>query len=454
MTAEDDDATDSPETIVVSLGATPTTSNGTASIVSGQETATATITDVDSAVTFKIEVISEDPSTMVPRLQAATFRKRATATTWRRSRSRSVAPWSTGETATVTVTGAGTAEAEDYSPALATAIEDAITLLGPGSGLSFDNVTGELTFTGGPGTATALSFTVTADDDDASDSPDTIVVSLGATPTTSNGTASIVSGQDTATATITDVDSEVTFKIEVISEDPSNDGSSLQAATLQEEGDSDDLATFTITLGGTLVTGETATVTVTGAGTAEAEDYSPALATAIEDAITLLGPGSGLSFDDVTGELTFTGGPGTATALSFTVTADDDDASDSPETIVVSLGATPTTSNGTASIVSGQDTATATITDVDSEVTFKIEVISEDPSNDGSSLQAATLQEEGDSDDLATFTITLGGTLVTGETATVTVTGAGTAEAEDYSPALATAIEDAITLLGPRALAL
>ena len=51
------------------------------------------------------------------------------------------------------------------------------------------------------------------------------------------------------------VASTVTFAIEVTSEDTDNDGSSAQAATLKEEGDSDDLATFTITLGGTLVPG-------------------------------------------------------------------------------------------------------------------------------------------------------------------------------------------------------
>src|SRR5207247_369121 len=158
-------------------------------------------------------------------------------------------------------------------------------------------------------------------------------------------------------------------------------------------------------------------------------DYSPALATAISNAIaalTISNPGHGISFNSGTGELTFTGGG--ATALAFSTSALNDQLVDNNETIIATLTA-PTVSNGTATLVSGQTAATATITDLDSAVTFNIAVASDVPGNDGASAQAATITEEGASDHTATYTVTLGGTLVSGQTATVTVTGSGSATA-------------------------
>jgi hypothetical protein len=349
LTAYNDQLVESGQTLSLTLSG-QSVSYGTAAVPAAQSAASLTITDIDQSVTFDVAV--DTASISEEALGSATFTISVSEAL------------NAGNTATVKVDlsalGIGSATGDtDYSDDIVNAIADAAAAANVG----FDTTTGVLTFTST--SDTSFDVTVTAINDNLLDNGETVQIKLvAASATITEGDAAI--GTGTATTTITDLDSTVTFKIAVTSDVPGNDGASTQAATITEEGASDHTATYTITLGGTLVAGQTATVTVTGSGSASSgSDYSPALATAISNAIAALSPGHGISFNSGTGVLTFTGGG--ATALAFSTTATNDSTPDNNETIVATLTA-PTVSNGTATLVSGQTAATATITDTDSNV--------------------------------------------------------------------------------------
>jgi VCBS repeat-containing protein len=160
-------------------------------------------------------------------------------------------------------------------------------------------------------------------------------------------------------------------------------------------------------------------------------DYSPAIETAIANAISGLAAGHGVSYNDATNELSFTGGG--VSSLSFTVTATDDAFIENPdETIVVSLGTTDIDQGPTPTIAAGQGTATATITDFDTNITaYDSEVTVNEAALDQNALP--------DGDDLAVGTVTgrLPGSA--DETAGSTLTSSG-----GYAP-LAYALVDSPT---------
>src|SRR5690606_37914245 len=202
----------------------------------------------------------------------------------------------------------------DYQAGLETAIANAIAALpANANNPTYDAATNTLTFhAGGPA---SLAFTVTAVNDDALDSGETIIVHLE-NPTIVEGTASITT--PTATSTITDVDAAVTFAVAV------NDA----GVSISEENAADNQATFTVTMsGGPLAGGNSASVVLDlDNGTASDNvDYQAGLETAIANAIAALpANANNPTYDAATNTLTFhAGGP---SSLAFTVTAVNDDA--------------------------------------------------------------------------------------------------------------------------------
>ena len=182
---------------------------------------------------------------------------------------------------------------------------------------------------------------MTAADDDLTDSPETLNVTLS-NATAVNGTATAA---DSEAVTITDVDQDITITI-----------ADTQTSISEEAGGTD---TFTITLSQAINTGNTVTVDVdfaTGTTTEDADFVTAAQAAlqAVADATAGVSfDGTTLTFDD-----TFVG-----TTLSFGVTAADDDLTDSPETLTVTLS-NATAVNGTATAA---DSEAVTVTDNDDD---------------------------------------------------------------------------------------
>ena len=247
----------------------------------------------------------------------------------------------------------------------------------------------------------------------------------------------------------------MTFAITVTSEATGND-TPMQSATIKEEDTADDKGTFTITLGGDALTGtNTATVTVSIDGTSTTEngavdgDFTAAVIAAIEAAVDADATITKGTVTATSVELTFE--VGGSTSLSVDLTAFDDDLTDSPEFLKLALSG-ETVDDGTAALVGGKEDATLTIEDQDADVTFAITVDSDVTGNDVPT-QAATIIEEDNADDEGQFQIMLnGGPLVTGNTASVTVTiggdgagGNGTAMDADFTANVIAAISTGAT---------
>ncbi len=188
---------------------------------------------------------------------------------------------------------------------------------------------------------------------------------------------------DSATATIIDndipvIDAAVSFAI-------------ASTPSISEEGA--ETATFTVSMNGTLPTGETASVVIDldGASTATGSlDYAPAFEAAI--VATALNE-TGLSYDESTNTLTvdstFDG------SFSFDVAALDDNLVEGTETIIANLS-NATVSNGTATITTDTTTTNITesdadITAYDSEVTVNEAALDQNPLPDGNDLAVGTV---------------------------------------------------------------
>ncbi len=213
--------------------------------------------------------------------------------------------------------------------------------------------------------------------DDTLDEPDE-TFTLSAT-LTSQGT----DYADSATATIVDddvpvVDVAVSFAI-------------ASTPSISEEGA--ETATFTVSMNGTLPTGETASVVIDldGASTATDNlDYAPAFEAAIVAAALTE---TGLSYDANTNTLTvdstFDG------SFSFNVAAIDDTLVEGTETIIANLS-NATVSNGTATITTAATTTNITendanITAYDSEITVNEAALDQNPLPDGNDLAVGTV---------------------------------------------------------------
>src|SRR5690606_36028843 len=213
------------------------------------------------------------------------------------------------------------------------------------------------------------------------DSPETLNLSLSA-PSVAEGTAAVVAGQGSADLHLTDIDAAVTFQVTVSSEGAGNDASS-QSATIGEETPADDQGQFQIQMNGFPLSGSnTASVTVAIGGDTEngaGGDFTQAVASAIQAGAAAAGVGF---VDNGNGTVTLTW---SAASTSQTVLVDlaavNDDLTDSPETLNLSLSA-PSVAEGTAAVVAGQGSADLHLTDIDAAVTFQVTVSSEGAGND------------------------------------------------------------------------
>jgi hypothetical protein len=259
--------------------------------------------------------------------------------------------------------GAGTAtDAVDYD-AFEQAVIDAAALE---SGVSYNSTTNVLTFDSD--FDGQFDFTVDAIDDSLVEGTETIIADLS-NATVSNGTASITT--PSTTTNITENDAAVTFAVNVSSEDAAND-SSTQSATIAEEVLSDNQGTFTIVKGGDALTGSnTATVTITVSGSAEGDDFVGMSGTGYADvvaAIKAAAEAAGLTVaNDDSDSLEVTWAAGDTLSFDVDLTAFDDDILD-PESLTLTLSGA-SVDDGSATLASGEESATLNITDVDAEPT-------------------------------------------------------------------------------------
>ena len=193
-------------------------------------------------------------------------------------------------------------------------------------------------------------------------------------------------------------------------------------ATVSEAGPT--TATFTINVGGVISTGNTASVTVTGGGTAaDGTDYILDFLTALGDAATAT-TGVGLVGNVLTFDDNFVG-----PTFAFSVDAQDDSLVEPTETITATLSG-PTSPNGAATIVTAL--TSTDITDNDQDVTFAL------------SRDVASIGEEAGG--TVNFTITLSQAVNAGNSVSVDIADvvAGAETSSDTTLALQAAIDAAL----------
>ncbi|MBW2688837.1 MAG: hypothetical protein JRC99_02765 [Deltaproteobacteria bacterium] len=377
LQARADDEVESPETLTITLS-DPTAVNGTATITQATEDVTVLDQDQDQAITITIADTQDSISEEGEETDSFTI-----------SLSEAI---NAGNTVTVDVDFSGDADDADFYQAAQEALQD---IAAATAGVDFDGTT--LTYTDAF-VGTNLTFDVQAKDDDLTDSPETLTVTLS-NATAVNGTAIATDAEDVI---ITDTDQD-DQSIQITIADTQD--------VISEEGEGTD--TFTISLSEAINAGNTLTVDVdfaTGTDTEDADFY-----TAAQDALQAAAEGTaGVSFDGST--LTYTDAF-VGTDLTFDVQAKDDDLTDSPETLNITLG-NATAVIGTASAADIED---VTITDTDHE-DQSIQVTITDTQN--------FISEEAEETD--TFTISLSEAIDTGNTVTVDVAFSGNADDADF----------------------
>ena len=173
-----------------------------------------------------------------------------------------------------------------------------------------------------------------------------------------------------ADLTITDVDVDAEFAVKVRDETETATDFD-QSATITEEDNANDTGVFRFSLdlgGGALTGGNEAEVLVTvggdaagGNGTAMDADFTQAVIAAIIADATGAGIGAA---DNGDGTVTLTWGESDPLFFDVDLTSVDDELTDSPETLTLSLSA-PTVTNGSATVAAGMGSADLTITDTD-----------------------------------------------------------------------------------------
>ena len=202
-------------------------------------------------------------------------------------------------------------------------------------------------------TATTVYIGTLDNDPPFAEANETVDVSL-------NTIVGATAGDTTGVGTITDQDQLITFAINVTSEEASDD-TVTQQATVTEENDLDDVATFTILLTGVpLYSGNSATVDVNFTGTSVDADFVTA-ALASLSAVVGSTTGVSLSGNTLTFDNSFVG-----SSLSFAVEVVDDGDDEGPEDLVATLSG-ESVLNGSAELVTGQEAATVDIIDDDAE---------------------------------------------------------------------------------------
>ena len=171
---------------------------------------------------------------------------------------------------------------------------------------------------------------------------------------------------DTFVYTVSDGNGGIDFATLTITIDGRDDVSFAISSTPSVSEIGPTTATFTINVGGVISTGNTASVTVTGGGTAaDGTDYTLVFLTALGDAATAM-TGVGLVGNVLTFDDGFVG-----PAFAFSVDAQDDSLVELTETITATLS-TPTSPNGEATVgtaftstdITSDDTAILTVSDV------------------------------------------------------------------------------------------
>ena len=434
LTAFDDDLTDSPEGLTLTLSA-PAIDNGPTPTLTNTA-ATLDIVDTDAAVSFDINVASEDAAN-------DTATQQATISEENNSDDLGTFTFSIGgdalagsNTASVTITASGSAEDADFESMTGNDTAEIIAAIKTAAEAAGLTVTGDdgdsLVVTWAAGDSTSFNVDLTAFDDDLTDSPEGLTLTLSA-PAIDNGPTPTLTNT-AATLDIVDTDAAVSFDINVASEDAAND-TATQQATISEENNSDDLGTFTFSIGGDALAGSnTASVTITASGSAEDADFESMTGNDTAEIIAAIKTAAEAAGLTVTGDdgdsLVVTWAAGDSTSFNVDLTAFDDDLTDSPEGLTLTLSA-PAIDNGPTPTLTNT-AATLDIVDTDAAVSFDINVASEDAAND-TATQQATISEENNSDDLGTFTFSIGGDALAGSnTASVTITASGSAEDADF----------------------
>ncbi|MCA9246075.1 MAG: right-handed parallel beta-helix repeat-containing protein, partial [Planctomycetales bacterium] len=211
------------------------------------------------------------------------------------------------------------------------AVEAAVAdlVLGGVTNISFDSVNDVLTFRGAVDAATSLTIELVIFDDVLVEGDETYQVQISDLQISNNGAGMIVPGEDIVSTTIADSDSGafVLSASDTVTEDPT-DGDNNQVV-------------YTVSFTGSLDDGETASVDILQfLDDTNAADFAQAFTAAIDDAIAQV---SGVSR---TGErLTFTGGAGNASELTFALDIENDSIAEGDEFYRVRLENPATSTN-------------------------------------------------------------------------------------------------------------
>ena len=262
----------------------------------------------------------------------------------------------------------------------------------PGS-LSYDAATNKLTFISDGGAMGNLVIDLTAVNDTLVEGDETYTVAL-ATPTSTTGSAIALGANNTVT-TIIDNDTATW---------------SITGETSVTESAVNNTASYTVNLGGTLQSGENASIVLSltnnttnpdGSDLATETQFDAAVAAAVLTYNNGSDPGS-LSYDAATNKLTFISDGGAMGNLVIDLTAVNDTLVEGDETYTVAL-ATPTSTTGSAIALGANNTVT-TIIDNDTATW---------------SITGETSVTESAVNNTASYTVNLGGTLQSGENASI-----------------------------------
>ena len=296
----------------------------------------------------------------------------------------------TGQTATIDL-GLGDVDttSADYSNFVA-AINDAIATR---SDLAFNGIT--LTYTGDGNPMADLIFELDAIDDSLIESDQDYTVSIGNPGSTTGGDIA-TAGTTVVTTTIADNDI-ATWSIS---------GDSNVAEGL--------IAQYTVSLDGTLQNGETATIDI---GIADIDTNSTDYANFVAAVNASIAGRSDLAFDGTT--LTYTSDGNPMADLIIDLLATDDSLVESVEDYTVSIS-TPGSTTGVATQTDSNTTVTTTIADND---TANWSIVGDTTVGEGA---------------IAVYTVSLDGTLQTGEVATIDLSFANLdTDSADYASVLA-----------------